>query len=481
MMVRMPSLAVLAAIAPLTFGLPLAAVASPPPTHSSYVATSSTSTSPTGPTRPATPAGQVWIGGQPTAGHTWLARTSGWPARTTFAYEWDLDGQPIPGATSSSYRAPGSAFNHLLSLTVTGTAPGYASTPFTTQEVRVQGYNPLAGDQWPADLTPPSVDGNYWDRDLVQSYLAARTTSRTLQGSIATRPRATWFGGWDSATNQANLVRRYIASVQNGNPHALVQLTLHTIWTIDRLSEDDRVRPLTSAQQSDYKAWMTAVANAIGTSRVAIIMEPDLALLPKSMSGEVNTADPIVRVRLVAWATQLLARNPNAAIYLDSGDSDWQHVATMEPWLKLAGIQYARGFALGATHYSKAQDDIAYGTAMVRALAADGLPGKHYVIDTADNGQGFTWGQYAATYGGGSFNNAAPCTTTAATVPCASLGVPPTWQVVDSALPLTAAQKFYALRQVDGFLWFSRPWLPWQSGAYSVALAQRLASSSPYA
>ena len=461
MMVRMSPYAVLAALAAALMGVPL----------QPSTATLATQT----------PAGVVWIGGQPTAGHTWLARTMGWNDGTVLTYTWSLDGTPIDGATSSSYVAPASTFNHMITATVTGTIPGDAPTAVSTPALRVQGYNPLAGDQWPADLTSPSADGNYWDRDLVQSYLNARTTSRALQGKIATRPRATWFGGWDSATNQASLVKRYIASVQDGNPKALVQLTLHTIWTIDRLSEDDRVRPLTAAQQADYKTWMTAIANAIGTSRVAIIMEPDLALLPKSMSGEVNTADPVVRAKLVAWATQLLAKNPNAAIYLDSGDSDWQHVSTMEPWLKLAGIQYARGFALGATHYSKAQDDIAYGNAMVKALAADNIPGKHYVIDTADNGQGFTWRQWATAHGGATFNNASPCTSMTGPAPCASLGVPPTWQVIDSALPLTDAQKFYTLRQLDGYLWFSRPWLPWQSGAYSIALAQRLASSSPYA
>lgn len=434
----------------------------------------------TGPVTPAPLPGTAYIGGIATAGQTWLARTAGWPAGTTFTYQWSLDGQSA--ATTASYPVPTSlAFTHKVGLTVTATPsnqPGYTTTIATVPALRVQPANPLAGELWPADM---SAGG--WDHDLVWDYLHSTGTAHALQAKIATRPRATWFGGWNSPSVAASLVKGYIAAVQSGNPKSLVTLTLHTIWTLDGLSENVRNRPLTATQQADYKKWMTAVAAAIGTSRVAIIMEPDLAELPKSMTGTLNTADPVVRAKLVAWATQLLARNPNAAIYLDSGDSDWQSVSTMVPWLKLAGIQYARGFALGATHYAKAIDNINYGTAMVKALTSAGVPAKnaHYVIDTADNGQGFTWAQYAAKFGGGSFNNAAPCTSKSSSVPCASLGVPPTWQVIDTALPLTDSQKFYAIRQLDGYLWFSRPWLPWQSGAYSSTLGQQLAASSPYA
>ena len=428
---------------------------------------------------PAPLPGFAYVGGHTTAGQTWYARTSGWPAGTTFAYQWSYDGQPA--ASTPSFDVP----NHLLdqvSLTVTATPAkpnsGYTTTVTTLPPLRVQPANPLAGELWPADMSAGS-----WDHDLVWDYLHSTGTAHTLQAKIATRPRSTWFGGWNSPSLAASLVKGYIVAVQNGDPNSLVTLTLHTIWTIDGMSENTRNRPLTTAQRADYIKWMTAVATAIGTSRVAIIMEPDLAELPKAMTGTLNTADPGVRAKLVGQAVRLLARNPNAAIYLDSGDSDWQSVSTMVPWLKLAGIGYARGFALGATHYAKATDDINYGTAMVRALIAAGVTSAHthYVIDTADNGQGFTWAQYAAKYGGGSFNNAAPCKTRSGPAPCASLGVPPTWQVIDTALPLSASQQFYALRELDGFLWFSRPWLPWQSGAYSPALGQQLAASSPYA
>ena len=435
----------------------------------------------TGAITPAPLPGTAYIGGHATAGQTWYARWTGAPSGTTFTYQWTVDGQSV--ATTPSYGVSSSlAFVHKVGVSVTATpsspSSGYATTTVTVPALRVQPANPLAGELWPPDM---SAGG--WDHDLVWDYVHSTGTAHTLQGKIATRPRATWFGGWNSPSVAASLVKGYIAAVQNGNPNSLVTLTLHTIWTIDGLSEDNRNKPLTAAQQADYKTWMSAVATAIGTSRVAIIMEPDLAELPKAMTGNLNTADPTVRAKLVAWATYVLSKNPNAAVYLDSGDSDWQSVSTMVPWLKLAGIQYARGFALGATHYATASDDITYGTAMVKALTAAGVPAAHahYVVDTADNGQGFTWAQYAAKFGGASFNNAAPCRTTTGPAPCASLGVPPTWQVTDTALPLTDSQKFYVIRQLDGFLWFSRPWLPWQSGAYSPTLGQQLAASSPYA
>ncbi|RYP87792.1 hypothetical protein EKO23_05255 [Nocardioides guangzhouensis] len=58
-----------------------------------------------------------------------------------------------------------------------------------------------------------------------------------------------------------------------------------------------------------------------------------------------------------------------------------------------AGIEYVRGFALNSTHYVKVGDDLAFGTELVAELARRGHPGKHFVVNTSSNGQGFDVGQ----------------------------------------------------------------------------------------
>jgi hypothetical protein len=117
---------------------------------------------------------------------------------------------------------------------------------------------------------------------------------------------------------------------------------------------------------------------------------------------------------------------------------------------------------------------------MVSALSGLGLPGKHFVIDTADNGRGFTWGQYNSAYGSGTFNNPYTCVAKPSG-PCDTLGVPPTWQIADTRLPLTASQRAAALASADGYLWFGRPWLDYQATPYDNTRALQVASSSPYA
>jgi hypothetical protein len=149
--------------------------------------------------------------------------------------------------------------------------------------------------------------------------------------------------------------------------------------------------------------------------------------------------------------------------------------------LRASGIQYARGFALGATHYASVADGITYGSQLVQSLANLGVSGKHFVIDTADNGRPFTWKQYHDAYGfkPDTFDNAFTCAQKP-NGPCDTLGVGPTWQINDTKLTLTSIQRTQALANVDGYLWFGRPWLINQNSPYDGTRARQVASTSPY-
>ena len=211
------------------------------------------------------------------------------------------------------------------------------------------------------------------------------------------------------------------------------------------------------------------------------MLEPDLGLnaVPNN-SWETRTADPAVRLGLVRYAAQRFSGLPRTSVYLDASDADWLSISKIVPVLEAAGVTYARGFALGATHYSSVGDNIDYGMRILDALAADGISGKKFVIDTADNGRPFTWTQHRSEHPGADFDNAATCRSTSDTT-CDTLGVPPTTDVTDQrGLDLTAKQRIDALRYVDGYLWFGRPWLVRQASPFSLTRSLDVARSTPF-
>jgi endoglucanase len=142
-----------------------------------------------------------------------------------------------------------------------------------------------------------------------------------------------------------------------------------------------------------------------------------------------------------------------------------------------ADIADARGFALNLTHYDSTPRQITFGAQIVAGLARNGVRGKHFVINTAENGAPFKFMQYYGTHDRS--KRPVPCTATRRTM-CATLGIPPTWHVADPRwhLPTWAANS--AARLVDGYLWMGRPWLNITPFSLNVPYAMALARSTPF-
>ncbi len=64
------------------------------------------------------------ITGQPAAGQTLTCNPGTWSDAESFAYRWNRDGTPIPGATSPTYVVPAGDAGHVLTCTVTATGDG---------------------------------------------------------------------------------------------------------------------------------------------------------------------------------------------------------------------------------------------------------------------------------------------------------------------------------------------------------------------
>ncbi|MGZ4244930.1 MAG: glycoside hydrolase family 6 protein [Solirubrobacteraceae bacterium] len=318
--------------------------------------------------------------------------------------------------------------------------------------------DPISGLTW----------GNYTgpQDEVFPAYGAASGRDRQLLGLIALRPRVRWFGAWypDDAIEQT--VRDYIANVTGGNPDVLAQMAVFRLvpW------EHAACRSLpTAAQQASYQRWIDAAAAGIGSARVALILQPDL---PFELCVPHRSSLPL---RLVAYAARVFGALPHTTVYIDAGAGDWPTVGQAVSMLRGAGVASVRGFALNATHYDPTAGEIAFGARVVHALAASGIPGRHFVVNTADNGRPFTFQQYH----GPNFDNAAVCRT-CRSMRCVTLGIPPTWQVTDRRWGLAPRSSALAAAEVDGYLWYGRPWLVDQSDPFDLDRAVALAATTPF-
>jgi endoglucanase len=70
-------------------------------------------------------------------------------------------------------------------------------------------------------------------------------------------------------------------------------------------------------------------------------------------------------------------------VYIEATASDWESAHRVARKLRAVGIAKVRGFMLNATHYDWTRANIRYGLKVSRLTG-----GKHFVINTAENGRG---------------------------------------------------------------------------------------------
>jgi hypothetical protein len=288
---------------------------------------------------------------------------------------------------------------------------------------------------------------------------------------MALHARVRSYGSWIPTADIRELISSDIAQEQGGNPNKLVWLAIFRLWPHEEAANHV---PMTAAQQQAYKSWIDAAIRGIGSARVGIVLEPDLPLTLDSWG-------PKVRAGLVRYAAQQLATLPNASVYIDGGSADWLSVPDLVKLLESAGISYARGISLGASHHDSTGSEVRYCRLAGLALARDGYPGKHCVIDTSDNGHPYTNKQFYEKYPRGAYNadNPPACTSPTQRI-CVALGIPPTTDVSNPkwGLPLGVAKM--ATQWVDAYVWTGHPWKINNGHDFDLQHALQAARTDPY-
>jgi endoglucanase len=313
--------------------------------------------------------------------------------------------------------------------------------------------DPLKGVAWGTYRGP--IDGVY------PAYESAHGRNRRLMAKIALRPLTVWTGAWYPDGYARTLAQQIIQDSTGGDPNVLTQIAVFRLNPWETCSGS-----WGAGDQGSYRAWINQFAAGIGSSRVALVLQPDL---PFAMC----IPSP-VPLQLVADAARRFNSLPHTTVYIDIGAAGWASVPRAVSMLEQAGIRHARGFALNVTQYGSTSLELEYGDQIVGALAAAGIPGKRFVINTDENGSPFLAGQYP-----GNPNEARVCSGRHDHL-CVTLGIPPTTDVANPRWGLGPSERSIAAREVDGYLWAGRPWVDNGSGQFVFSRALRLSASSPY-
>jgi endoglucanase len=176
------------------------------------------------------------------------------------------------------------------------------------------------------------------------------------------------------------------------------------------------------------------------------------------------------------YASKVLSAKPHTTVYIDSGTYTWLTPTQAATLLIRNGVRYARGFSLNDTGYESTSDEDTYGASIVAALAKQGVRGKHFIVDTVENGQPYMPRNVGR---GKGLNDTPRCHPGVNKTPCQRLGILPTTNVASPQWRLSATAAKDARRYCDGYVWSGQPW-DIDGGPFLKKYALWLAANSKY-
>jgi len=251
-----------------------------------------------------------------------------------------------------------------------------------------QSSNPLHCVEWGHYLPRFQASLAKTDSPSYYYYTANSTSDRSVFQRVVLTPRARWFGQWYPGTgggtaNIKSVMEGYVHVVTGDNPDVGVQAATFGINPWEGSACHLKSTQMSSQARQQYLVWLRNFIAGLGNARAMIVVQPDLWF------SQCDKAHPKYLVQQVRMTVRLLAKRPRTTLYLDAGASDWMHPRSAVKLLKACGVQYIRGFALGATHYVSDNDQYWYGRSLVNLLRHMGIRGKHFIINRSYNGHPF--------------------------------------------------------------------------------------------
>jgi endoglucanase len=312
--------------------------------------------------------------------------------------------------------------------------------------------NPIAGVTWKPYEGPSD--------SLWNAYASARGRHRTLLGRLALKPRALFIGSWIGSSRIRDVAAEVVQDTQRGDPDALAQF-----GTFELKPWEGAWSGQGQWNVGDSERWYKGLAAGIGNARALVILQIDLPFAAKTSNRQPETID--------AYGTKVLSANRHTTVYIDAGAFEWLSPAEQGALLISNGIRHARGFSVNDTQYGSMTQELGYGAQVVDYLNHHGVTGKHFLVNTAQNGQPYLAGQVS-----GPSNDTPRCASRTQTL-CQRTGIPPTTDVTNPRWHLSASDAAIARRDVDGYVWASQPWNV-NGGPFNFGFALNLAANGRY-
>jgi endoglucanase len=225
------------------------------------------------------------------------------------------------------------------------------------------GGNPLAGARFFVDSQSPA---------------AMAASSNPALRMIASQPGTAKFGVFSYASpyvpNIGIAISRYLTRANAQQPGAVPLVATYTLVHGAHGNGDS------PAQVAAYQSFINGFAQGIGSSRTVLFLEMDSVITMPSL----NARGQRTRLGELGYAINTLTANcPRLVIYLDAGAADALPARAAASFLNRAGVAKIQGFFVNSTHFDWSSKEIRYGN-QISSLTG----GKHFVINTGENGQG---------------------------------------------------------------------------------------------
>jgi endoglucanase len=236
--------------------------------------------------------------------------------------------------------------------------------------------NPLALPVAPGAGNPLSGANFFVDPESEAAHSALTNSALDV---IAREPGTARFGKFSFGSNGVpdiqTAVSRYLARAQVEEPGTVPLLATYRI--LHGLCGHASDSP---ADAASYHNFIEGFAQGIGSYRAVLFLEMDSIITMPCLSPHGKA----VREHELRDAINILAADcPHLVVYLDAGAADALSARDAARYLRGSGVAKIQGFFLNATHFDWTSHEIRYGD-KISALTG----GKHFVVNTGENGQG---------------------------------------------------------------------------------------------
>jgi endoglucanase len=303
----------------------------------------------------------------------------------------------LPGQSSATFRIPivdhhVPGLQRTIKVALFGPSPIGLATPSSAILTIINDdpaaavstpQNPLGTAAAPPASNPlfgavPFLDSHYGlAAEQARRWSHSHPRAAGMLDVIARQPEVHRFGNW-TGPNPGLGVSQYLERAAIEEPGTVPEFATYYVVT-GKASANCHHYSDPPWRQGAYHKWIQSLAQGVGSYHAIMFLEMDSLITVGCLSRHGLQ----VRLSELHDAIDILSKVPGLVVYLDAGAGDAVPAGETASMLRRAGVNEIRGFFVNSTHFDWTSREIRYGNAVSRMTG-----GKHFVVNTAENGQG---------------------------------------------------------------------------------------------